>query len=141
MINVYNIRIVGTIDAADNAVNQLGVNLNNRKAEIKSISWFLNLYRGVQVVTTPLEKITDAFYQLSVGDHNIKISKDFDRIALAAGAGYDTNTIHFFQPGQYFFSSFFVTNYLPLEIEIGNRDAINVLNYNFVVIIETNEKY
>jgi hypothetical protein len=119
-------------------------NFNNRKAKIKSIAWYLRLYCPQWNINSYKEKsdVIEANIQVGFDLADLKqIGTDFLEISYPGTAQHKGATgFYIYEPGSYYYDSFFVTNKLLFNLNLSNHDVLNAWYFKTQILVETDEE-
>lgn len=140
--NVYTAAYSFTLNGGLTFVSNFSIQSVGREIWIKSIAVDWNITDTITGVKIPWRTVTDQILTLIVGDFGLnpqQIAKSFRQTGGTPPA-FNGNTFRISEPQQLKFNSFFVSNELPLSLQINNLNAANARDHNISILIETQEK-
>jgi len=140
--NVYTAAYSFTLNAGLTFVSNFSIQSVGREIWIKSIAVDWNITDTITGIKIPWRTVTDQILTLIVGNFGLnpqQIAKSFRQTGGVPPA-FSGNTFRISEPQQLKFDSFFVSNELPLSLQINNLNAASDRDHNISILIETQEK-
>jgi len=112
--------------------------LRNQRFKLLSLTTNLRIWNNNSALMEYIPGSTTQRFNLTIGNPGLteNITKTFYNYTLPGSVNAQGNIVRFWEPGQYFFNSFYCYNQLQLSYVVENADAVDPYHWEVMLIAE-----